>query len=182
MVSLTFVFFMFVVMFGLIGASRGWAKEMLVTFGAILALFLLALLEQYVPVVVTLARSTDPDTMRSLFWLRFVIIILLAYFGYQTPYISRFASGQRFIREKLQDTLLGFLLGALNAYLIVGSLWFYMHQAGYPFEYITPPVEGTPAGDAAMRLLAGMAPAWLTIPYIYFAVAIAFVFVIVVFL
>jgi uncharacterized membrane protein required for colicin V production len=182
MVSLTFVFFMFVVMFGLIGASRGWAKEMLVTFGAVLALFLLALLEQYVPVVVNLVRSTEPDAMRSLFWLRFVIIVLLAFFGYQTPYLPRLAGGQRFVREKLQDTLLGFVLGALNAFLVVGSLWYYLHQAGYPFEYITPPIEGTPAGDAAIRLLAWMAPAWLTIPYIYFAVAMAFIFVIVVFL
>jgi hypothetical protein len=181
MVSLTFFFFIMVVLFGLVGAARGWAKEMLVTFGVVLALFLLALLEQYVPIVVNLVRSTEPGLMRSLFWMRFVIIVLLSYFGYQTPYLPRI-SGQRFAREKLQDTLLGFILGSLNAYFIVGSIWFYMHQAGYPFQYISAPVEGTPMGDAAIRLLAWMAPEWLTIPYVYFAVAVAFVFVIVVFL
>lgn len=181
MVSLTFVFFILVFLFGLIGASRGWAKEMLVTFGAILGLFMLALLETYVPIVANLAQSTDPNDMRSLFWLRFVVIVMLAYFGYQTPYLPRI-SGQHFAREKLQDSLLGFILGAFNAYLIFGSIWYFMDVAGYPFQYITAPVEGTPMGDTAIRLLAWMPPAWLTIPYIYFAVAVAFIFVIVVFL
>jgi uncharacterized membrane protein required for colicin V production len=181
MVSLTFFFFVIVILFSIIGAVRGWAKEMLVTFSAVLALFLIVLLEQYVPIVTNLTLSTDPDDMRSLFWLRFTIIALLAYFGYQTPYLPRIG-GQRFAREKLQDALLGFFLGALNAYLIAGSIWFYMDAAGYPFKYITAPVPGTEMGDAAIRMLAWMAPAWLTIPYIYFAIALAFVFVLVVFL
>lgn len=181
MVSLTFFFFILVILFGIVGAARGWAKEMLVTFGAVLSLFLLALLEQYVPIVISLVRSTEETAIRDLFWLRFVIIVLLAYFGYQTPYLPRIG-GQRFAREKLQDVLLGFVLGALNAYFIIGSIWYYMDKAGYPFSLITAPVPGTPMGDAAIRLLAWMAPAWLDIPYIYFAVAVAFVFVIVVFL
>ena len=181
MVSLTFFFYILVILFGIVGAARGWAKEMLVTFGSVLALFMLALLEQYVPIVVNLVLSTDPEDIRALFWLRFIIIALLSYFGYQTPYLPRI-SGQRFVREKLQDTLLGFFLGALNAFFIVGSVWYFMDQAGYPFAVISPPQEGTPMGDAAIRMLAWMAPEWLTIPYVYFAVAIAFVFVMVVFL
>ena len=38
MVTLNFLFWMFVILFGVIGAMRGWAKELLVTFSAILAL------------------------------------------------------------------------------------------------------------------------------------------------
>lgn len=181
MVSLTFFFFVLVILFSIIGAARGWTKEMLVTFGVVLSLFMLALLEQYFPVVVDLVHSTDPDDMRSLFWLRFTVIALLSYFGYQAPYLPRIG-GQRFAREKLQDSLLGLFLGALNSFLIIGSIWYFMDMAGYPFKYITAPQEGTPMGDAAIRLLGWMAPQWLTIPYVYFAVGVAFVFVIVVFL
>lgn len=182
MVSLTFFFFALVILFGIIGAARGWTKEMLVTFGVVLALFMLALLEHYLPIVVNLVQSSNPEDVRALFWLRFAVVALLAYFGYQTPYLPRLGGSQRFAREKLQDSLLGLFLGAINAFLFVGSIWYFMDQAGYPFDYITAPQEGTAMGDAAIRLLGWMAPEWLTIPYIYFAVAIAFVFVIVVFL
>ena len=37
MVSLTFMFWLFVLLFAIIGATRGWAKEILVTFAVILA-------------------------------------------------------------------------------------------------------------------------------------------------
>ena len=49
MVSLNFFFFCFLILFAIIGAMRGWAKEMLVTFSAILALFIITVLEAYVP-------------------------------------------------------------------------------------------------------------------------------------
>ena len=44
MVSLTFIFWMYVVLFCVIGGMRGWAKEILVTFSVILALTLTTLL------------------------------------------------------------------------------------------------------------------------------------------
>jgi hypothetical protein len=83
-------------------------------------------------------------------------------------------------REKLQDIILGAVIGAFNGYLIAGTIWLYMSDAGYPFpNAITPP-----SGDiatAANAMLHYMAPHLLGIPGIYFAVVIAFIFVIVVF-
>lgn len=181
MLSLTFFFFFLMVLFGIIGASRGWAKEMLVTFGVVLALFMVALLEEFVPIIKEMVKSTDVNQKEALFWLRFAILIILGFFGYQTPRLTKVAQLVK-PRERLEDALLGFFLGALNAYFLVGSIWFYLDHAGYPFSYITAPVAGTEMGDAAIRLIGWMAPAWLTIPYVYFAVAVAFVFVIVVFL
>ncbi|MBN2146282.1 MAG: CvpA family protein [Anaerolineales bacterium] len=178
MVSLTFFFMCFLVLFAIVGAMRGWAKEMLVTFSVILSLFLITVLETYVGVV---RDSFFRSGTQAQFWMRFVILLLLAFFGYQTPNLPKIG-GARFARERLQDSLLGIFLGALNGWLIVGTLWYFMHQANYPFSSITPPLPGTPAGDAALRLLEGMAPAFLGIPYIYFAVGVAFVFVVVVFL
>ena len=51
MMSLTFVFWMYVILFSIIGGMRGWAKEMLVTFSVILALTFSTLLEHYVPFI-----------------------------------------------------------------------------------------------------------------------------------
>lgn len=178
MVHITFFFYFMVVLFGIIGASRGWAKEMLVTFSAMLALFLITVLETYVSVIRDSFVVMGPAPQ---FWLRFVVIILLSFFGYQTPNLPKI-SGSHFAREKLQDALLGFVLGAFNAFLIVGSIWYFMSEAGYPFRYITPPISGDPLGDAAIRMMGWMAPGWLVIPYIYFAIGVAFIFVIVVFL
>jgi uncharacterized membrane protein required for colicin V production len=175
MVSLTFMFWLFVVLFGIVGAMRGWAKELLVVFSLILALAFNHLLQKYVPVFNTLAADGTP-----LFWVRSIIVVVLVFFGYQTVSMPRFAT--KATREKLQDSLLGFVLGALNGYLVVGTLWFYMDQAGYPFSYITAPTNADEMGKAALLLIQGLPPRLLGEPAIYFAVMIAFIFVLVVFI
>jgi uncharacterized membrane protein required for colicin V production len=177
MVSLAFLFWMFVVLFGIIGAMRGWAKELLVAFSIILALAFMRLLENYVPFVSTLIEVQGAE---AIFWVRAIIVIVLVFFGYQTVALPRFAT--KAAREKLQDLMLGFVFGAFNGYLIVGTLWFYMHEAGYPFPYIVPPDSNSVMGQAAENLLPYLAPRLLGEPAIYFAVILAFIFVLVVFI
>ena len=176
MVSLTVVFWMYVVLFAIIGAMRGWAKELMVTFSVVLSLFIITLLEQFVPPL----REGIGEVPR--FWVRTIMVTLLVFFGYQTPNIKAIA-GARFARERLQDTLLGFIIGALNGYLVVGSLWFYMDQAGYPFApFFTAPNLNEPMGRAAEVLISRLPPVFLQPPWIYFAVTVAFLFVVVVFI
>jgi uncharacterized membrane protein required for colicin V production len=176
MVSLVFVFWMYVVLFAIIGGMRGWAKEMLVSFSVILALTFTTLLSNYVPFIRdVLAKDSRP----LFFWLRTIILVLLVFFGYQSPNFPRFAA--KMTREKLQDIILGVVIGALNGYLIAGTIWFYMADAGYPFANTIMP----PTGDfakVAENMLHYMPPKLLGIPGIYFAVVIAFMFVIVVFI
>ncbi len=176
MVTLNFLFWLFIVLFGMIGAMRGWAKELLVTFSVILALAFITLLETYIPFVKAL-----PEDSSTLFWIRTIILSTLVFFGYQTVYIPRFAPKAH--RERLSDALLGFFLGAINAYLVFGSLWFYMAQAGYPFpSLVSQPTPGTPQGDAAITLVKYLPPLLFGAPLIYFAVILAFIFVLVVFI
>jgi len=54
-------------------------------------------------------------------------------------------------------------------------------DAGYPFSVIIAPMSG-PIAEATARMMPLMPPYWLGTPAIYFAVAIAFAFVLVVFI
>lgn len=178
MVQLSVLFWFFVVQFAAIGLMRGWAKELLVTFSAILALFMIQVLEIFVPFI----KELSAESGSTAFWMRMVILVGLVFFGYQSPNIAKLASTGRFVRERFQDALLGLFLGAINGYIIFGSIWYYLDQAGYPFSLITAPDMTGPSGEATKRLLEAFAPHLLGTPQIYFAVAIAFAFVLVVFI
>jgi hypothetical protein len=176
MLSLSFVFWLFVGLFALIGAMRGWAKELLVVCAVVLGIFVVTVMEKFVPFMQDLLVGD------SKFWIRAGIVAVLVFFGYQAPRLPKLGDSARLIRETLQDSLLGLFIGAVNGYLIFGTIWFYMNDAGYPFKYISAPVAGDPLGDAALKLIPMLAPAWLGAPLIYFAVALSFVLVLVVFL
>ena len=179
MIGLNVLFWTFVILFAIIGSLRGWAKELLVTFAVILALFIISVLETYVPFIRDTLAATPAQ---PIFWMRVGIMGALVFFGYQTPAISKFAQTGKFNREKLQDTLLGFFLGALNAYFLWGSILYYLNDINYAFAIVNAPEAGSEVFDATQQLLPLLAPAWMGTPVVYFAVAIAFVFVIVVFL
>jgi uncharacterized membrane protein required for colicin V production len=175
MMSIVYVLWMYVILFAVIGMLRGWAKELLVAFSVILALALNLLLKQYIPIVKDL-----PDDSSSLFWIRTLILIALVYFGYQTialvPHLASKAA-----RERLQDALFGAILGAINGYLIAGTVLFYLDQAKYPYPNIisTPPAELV---NTIVQMMTYMPPHLLGVPGIYFAVILCFIFVIVVYI
>jgi len=173
--SLVWVLWMYVILFGVIGMLRGWAKELIVVFSVILALALNLVLKQYIPIVRDL-----PDDSTSLFWIRTLILLALVYFGYQTvalvPHLASKAT-----RERLQDALFGAILGGINGYLIAGTVLFYIDQAKYPFpDIISAPPEQLVA--TINQMMAYMPPHLLGVPAIYFAVILCFIFVIVVYI
>jgi uncharacterized membrane protein required for colicin V production len=180
MVSLIVVFWMYVILFAIIGAMRGWARELLVSFAVILALFIISVLEDFVPFI----KDLLTQNAQMLFWFRMIMVVALVFFGYQTPNIQRLAAGNRFARDRLQDVLLGVFLGALNGYLIAGTIWWYLDNAGYPFpNVISAPPAGSTVADTTARMMALMPPDLLGgSSAIYFAVALAFAFVLVVFI
>jgi hypothetical protein len=175
MMSIVYVFWMYVILFSVIGGMRGWAKELLVSFSVILALTTNHVLRRYIPLVEAL-----PNESPSLFWIRSMIVVTLVAFGYQTVIsIARLAS--RAARERLQDTLFGIFMGAINGYLISGTILFYLHEANYPFQEIVSKPEGGML-ETVQTMMNWMPPHLLGEPGIYFAVLICFIFVIVVFI
>jgi uncharacterized membrane protein required for colicin V production len=176
MMSIVYVFWMYVVLFAVIGAMRGWAKELLVAFSVILALALNHVLRKYIPLANTLAET---DT--SLFWVRTIILLVLVYFGYQTVVsIPHLAS--RAARERLQDTLFGALLGGFNGYLIAGTILYYINVADYPFQKVISKPTDPNLLQSVNQMMLYMPPQLLGEPGIYFAIILAFIFVIVVYI
>ncbi|MEP6894504.1 MAG: CvpA family protein [Chloroflexota bacterium] len=176
MISIIYVFWMYVFVFAVIGWMRGWAKELLVAFSVILALALTHVIHKYIPIAASL-----PESDISLFWVRTIILLVLVYFGYQTvvsiPHLA--AKGRT---EKLQDTLFGAFLGGLNGYLVAGSVLYYLYMADNSFQSIV--IQPTdPALQAQInQMMLYMPPQLLGEPGIYFAIILAFVFVLVVYI
>jgi uncharacterized membrane protein required for colicin V production len=179
MISIQVIFWLLVVIFAIIGAVRGWAREVLVVFCAILGIFILFILENFAGFASESSLFTDPV---SHFWFQTIVFIGLVFLGYQAPYLPALSGHVRFINTTVIDHLAGLFLGALNGFFIFGSLWFFMDAAGYPLSIITAPEAGTKIGDAAINLLAYLPPQWLVSPAIYFSAALALALVLVVFL
>jgi hypothetical protein len=94
MMSIVYVFWMYVILFAIVGIMRGWAKELLVSFSVILALAVNHVLRTYIPLAQNL-----PETDVSLFWVRTLVLLVLVYFGYQTvvsiPHLAARAARSR---------------------------------------------------------------------------------------
>jgi Colicin V production protein len=175
MMSIVYIFWMYVILFGIIGAMRGWVKELLVAFSVITALAVNLLLEKYIPLVRDL-----PDNGVSLFWIRTIILIALVYFGYQTvASVPRLAS--KAARERLQDALFGAVLGGINGYFVAGTVLFYNHVAEYPYKNVISPATDPVIVQAVDLMMRYMPPRLLGEPGIYFAVIIILIFIIVVY-
>jgi hypothetical protein len=165
-----------IALFAVIGAMRGSARELLVTFSAILSLFIISIFEHYVPVIGPLITQNASIQ----FWTRTIVFVLLIIFGYQTPNLPIFNQEKsKPDAEKVPDTLLGLFIGILNGYLIFGTLWYFLDQANYPFSFILEPSSADPIGQAAIRMISFLPPQWLVPPLLYIVLAIFAVFIIV---
>ncbi|HEY4718600.1 MAG TPA: CvpA family protein [Anaerolineales bacterium] len=169
MIALNTLFWVLVIVFAFIGFLRGWSKEVLVTFSLILAIFVITVFLEFIPFMKPYLEAGGDSRQ---FIARAVILMAFAFFGYQSPKLRRIS--EAVMRERFQDAVLGGVVGALNGYFLFGSLLFYLNLYNYPFDWVSAP------GGDLLSLLAYMPPAWLGVPAIYFAVAVAFTFVMVV--
>jgi hypothetical protein len=180
MIHLLSAFYALIILFGIIGAGRGWAKELLVIFSMLVALALIATFEHVLPITSDLL--VEGSSIQ--FWFRTLVLIILVIFGYQTPKITRFAAAAG-RKDTIQESMLGFFMGMLNGYMIIGSLWYFMSVPNYPFpNFMIPPDANSDMGQAALNVIKFLPPNILIFqhPWVYVAVIFSFVFVLVVFL
>ncbi len=176
MIELGAVMYVMIGLFGFIGYQRGLSKELISLAGIILALFALF---QFNNLLLNVLLANVPPEQK--FVVQCLIFGVIVFFAYQTRGLGRKLASDGG-RDSLQTTILGTLMGAVNGYLIWGSLWYFMHINGYPLSpFITAPPAGTQSADMIaalpLYLLAG-GPAGDG-NLLAFAVILLFVFVLI---
>jgi hypothetical protein len=193
MISLGTWFWLMVAFFALMGMMRGWTREIIVTSSLVLSLFFL---NQFGAQLISLIGSVnDPALLavdpfagrRRQFYILSAVHIFFAFWGYQGPTLAGSRLGDRLrVRDSLQDKVLGAIVGAVNGYLIIGTIWAFLEYApiaagewswlntDYPFD---PAVLVRPTEVVALieRL-----PIPTLSPFLTFLVVIVFLFVIIV--
>jgi uncharacterized membrane protein required for colicin V production len=127
MIPIHTIFGSFLILFAVIGSLRGWAKEIIVAFSVFLALFVQHVLLEFIPPVKGIFEAMAP---KSQFYTRAALFILITVFGYASPTVA-LRLGAKVARERLQDLLLGFFIGLLNGFLVVGTLLWFLNAAYY---------------------------------------------------
>jgi uncharacterized membrane protein required for colicin V production len=152
MMPLNTFFWLVVLMFGFIGALRGWVRELLVTLAIISAYFLRWLSLNIIPFVREYLKARSALDQ---FYIFSALFVAMALFG---PVVSSYLAGKA-RREKIQDLILGFIIGAVNGYLLAGTIWGFLDAAGYGIWGIAAP----PEGSAAAQLVSHFLPrVWMT--------------------
>lgn len=161
MMSIHALFWSFLILFTIIGVFRGFRKEFVVSQSVILSLAIIALLREFVPMFAAI-----PEDSIDFFWIQTGSLLFMVLIGYQTVQINRFSERLRDI--DITNRFLGGIIGALNGYLIIGSLWYFLIQANYPFtDFIVAPVAGTGWGDATLHLQSYLIHFYITSGWLY---------------
>lgn len=196
MISLGTLFWLMIVLFGLIGSLRGWTKEVIALSGLVLSLFALnfmgAILVGFVSSGTAEGVLGGGSVERRQFWVLTLIHLIIAFFSYQGPAFAGARVRDRLrVRDNIQDKILGGLVGSINGYLLVGALWAFLEyriisqgqwlrlDPGLPYVF-NESVIIRPAIDTGAYTLMANLPIPLLAPYLPILVVVVFLFVIVV--
>ncbi|MCB9419430.1 MAG: CvpA family protein [Ardenticatenaceae bacterium] len=193
MISLGTWFWLMVAFFALMGMMRGWTREIIVTSALVLSLFFL---NQFGAQIISLIGTVDDPAVlmadpmaaqRRKFYVLTIVHIFFTFWGYQGPTLAGSRLGERLrVRDSLQDKVLGAIVGAVNGYLIIGTIWAFLEyspvapgdwlplNAAYPFK------ESVLVRPAEVLALVQRLPIPTLSPYLTFLVVIVFLFVIIV--
>ena len=188
MLSLHTLFWILVVFFGLIGMLRGWTREIIATSGLVLSLFAQLWFGQ---VLIGLVAQGSAEAIKNQFYVRAAAHIAFAFFSYQGPALVRHVAHGRFgdkARSGLQESTLGFIVGAINGYLIIGTLWSFLEynivdRVAIPYAITMPypfpeSIITRPASGPALELIASL-PLPLLQGWLPLLVVVLFLFVII---
>lgn len=147
------VFLVVIAIFIAIAFVRGYSKELGVTVMLLIALFVLEFLnERYQAAVdAALGLATGQDAVLRP-WLFVLFLLVMTFISYQGNTLAFPGSGSK--------PFFNFGVGLLNGYLLAGSIWYYLQQAGWPGLPVSQSYTAT--YQALVRLLP---PAVFTWPY-----------------
>jgi hypothetical protein len=179
MVEIQQLFVILILVMGVIGMVRGFLKELGVTLVLIATLFAL---DRLIPIFNNFINSggfgflglgSVPQTQSTdnlLFLLFAAIMVAATYIAYQGETLAYEGNNPKGI----VGALLGFLIGAVNGYLLFGTIWWLLNFYQYPLGMVAQPLpvpaqEFIAAGLLPLDLLGGGAVAldsWGLLPFI----------------
>ncbi len=159
MVQIQELFIVLIVVMGVIGMVRGFLKELGVTLVLIATLFAL---DRLIPILNNfingggfgfLGLGPVPQTQSTdnlLFIIFSAIMVAATYIAYQGETLAYEGNNPKGI----VGALLGFLIGAVNGYLLFGTIWWLLNFYNYPLGIVATPL---PVG-AEQFITAGLLP------------------------
>jgi hypothetical protein len=179
MVEIQQLFLLLIIVMGIIGMVRGFLKELGVTLVLVATLFAL---DRLIPIINGfingggfgfLGLGPVPETQSTnniLFLLFGAMMVGATYIAYQGETLAYEGNNPKGI----VGALLGFLIGAVNGYLLFGTIWWLLNFYGYPFDLVAQPLppaaaEIVASGLLPLELLGGGAVAmdsWGLLPFI----------------
>lgn len=159
MLTIDEVMFVMIIIFGIIGIVRGFLKELGVTLVLIATLFAL---DRVIPILVGFLNggglgflglgpvATSQSSQNLLFVLFSAAILGATYISYQGETLTYEGTPPKGIG----GAALGFLIGAVNGYLVFGTLWWLLNIYHYPFGLVSPPLPPS----ATQIIAAGLLP------------------------
>lgn len=149
MIELVALLVVMTILWSVFGYFRGLNRELIATAGIILAIFALFQFDSLLRT--TLLGNVNRD---QVFLIQALIFIVIVFFAYQTrTFFGRDLERARENRSTSQSSVLGAIMGAINGYLIWGTLWYFMDINEYPLApYIISPALGS-SSDQARNIL-----------------------------
>lgn len=145
MVTLYSMLWVFAVFFAIIGAIRGLRRELISLGGVILATFTLYQFDVLLRGVFLASVPRD-----QAFFIQCGLFCIIVYFAYQTRSFGSYddtdnVPGSR----RIQNAILGGLVGGLNGYMIWGAIWYFLDINDYPFSpLVIAPAPGSISAQA----------------------------------
>ena len=148
------LFICLAIVLGFVGLARGFLRELGVTT---LVVFLIFMLEQFETPIgkgldfligivnISALHGAEANLVRFMFYLVVIVAVaLVSYIGETLTFGGTLPRGPHW-------TLLGLMAGLWNGYLIIGSIWYYMHVFHYPISLWG--LFNEPLSPLAMRLV-----------------------------
>lgn len=148
------VFLVLLMVFGIIGVVRGFGRELGVTTMLLITLFVLELLDERYhdklnQAIGVLVSSGAANATRA--WIFVIILGVVAFMSYEGQTLS-FAGNRGRVPLDLGA-------GLLNGYLLIGSIWYYLHVANWPLLSVMQTY--TPFYNVMVRLLPPAIFSWI---------------------
>jgi len=145
MISLLSLMWTAAVFFALVGALRGWRRELLGTPGILLGFFAIFQFDSLLRGSLYLLLTDEQ---------RFLLQMALYLGAIRLSYRSRIAFREDEQGGKLRDMIFGGAVGFFNGYIFAGSTWYFLDINRYPF----PQLLSAPADASVSFLGAGALP------------------------